>query len=78
MNPAYIEITGKTLLDLVNDGEIDMGELHRLGVVADSILRINKHGEIELRTKHEWQLIGGLLGDFEARLRGLTHLDWAS
>ncbi len=47
MRPAYIEITGKTLLDLVNDGEIDIGELHRMGVVGDSILRINKHGEIE-------------------------------
>lgn len=77
MRPEYIEITGKTLLDLVNDGEIDIGELHRTGVVGDSILRVNKHGEIELRTKHEWRLIGGLLGDFETRLRGLTHLDWS-
>jgi hypothetical protein len=77
MRPAYIEITGKTLLDLVNDGEIDLGELHRLGVVGDSILRVNKHGEIELRSKAEWTMIGGLIGDFEHRLRGLTHLDWA-
>ncbi len=45
----FIELTGKTLLDVVNEGEIDLGELHRAGVVGDSILRINEHGEIELR-----------------------------
>ncbi len=75
--PVYIELTGKTLLDLVNDGELDFGELHRAGIVGDSILRINRHGEIELRVKSEWVMVGGLLGEFESRLRTLTHLDWA-
>ena len=28
---GFIELTGKTLLDLINDGEIDVGELHRAG-----------------------------------------------
>jgi len=39
----FIELTGKTLLDVVNEGEVDLGELHRSGVVGDSILRINAH-----------------------------------
>lgn len=73
----FIELTGKTLLDVVNEGEVDLGELHRSGVVGDSILRINEHGEIELRRQHGWTLVGGLLGNFDDRLKALTGLDWA-
>ncbi|HBJ36346.1 MAG TPA: hypothetical protein DDZ51_16660 [Planctomycetaceae bacterium] len=72
----FIELTGKTLLDVVNEGEIDLGELHRAGVVGDSILRINEHGEIELRTRTQWKLVGGLIGNFENRLCEMTKLDW--
>ncbi|MFG0267072.1 MAG: hypothetical protein ACF8AM_18265 [Rhodopirellula sp. JB055] len=72
----FIELTGKSLLDVINEGEIDMGQLHEAGVNGDSILRINKFGEIELRAKHEWVLVGGLLGNFEDRLRRITQLDW--
>ncbi len=73
----FIELTGKTLLDVVNEGEIDFKQLHDAGVNGDSILRINKHGEIELRCKSEWILVGGLIGNFEERLMELTKLDWA-
>tara|TARA_R110002111_G_scaffold229407_1_gene290659 strand:- start:239 stop:466 length:228 start_codon:yes stop_codon:yes gene_type:complete len=73
----FIELTGKTLLDVVNEGEIDLRELHDSGVVGDSILRINIHGEIELRCKSSWKMVGGLIGSFEERLMKLTHLDWA-
>lgn len=73
----FIELTGKTLLDVINEGEVDLGELHRMGVVGDSILRINEHGEIELRKPHGWVLVGGLIGNFEHRLQTLTGLDWA-
>jgi len=72
----FIELTGKTLLDVVNEGEIDLGELHGAGVVGDSILRINEHGEIELRCQHGWVLVGGLIGHFEDRLKKMTGLDW--
>ncbi len=74
----FIELTGKTLLDVVNEGEVDLAELHGAGVVGDSILRVNEHGEIELRQSHGWSMVGGLLGNFEERLRSLTGLDWAS
>jgi len=73
----FIELTGKTLLDVVNEGEVDLGELHRSGVVGDSILRINEHGEIELRRPHGWAMVGGLIGHFDDRLKALTGLDWA-
>lgn len=77
MRNQFIELTGKTLLDVVNEGEIDFGELHKSGVTGDSILRINKYGEIELRCKASWMLVGGLIGNFEERLMNLTGLDWA-
>lgn len=73
----FIELTGKTLLDLINEGEVDLGELHRAGVVGDSVLRINEHGEIELRARQGWVLVGGLIGNFDNRLRDVTGLDWA-
>ena len=72
----FIECTGKTLLDVVNEGEIDFKQLHDAGVTGDSIVRINKFGEIELRTKTEWRLVGGLIGNFEERLQKMTGLDW--
>lgn len=77
MNHEFIELTGKTLLDVVNEGEIDLKQLHQAGVTGDSILRINRHGEIELRKKNRWILVGGLLGNFEERLISLTGLEWA-
>lgn len=77
MKMQFIELTGKTLLDLVNEGEVDFKQLHSAGVCGDSILRINKHGEIELRCRSHWMLVGGLIGQFEDRLTQLTGLDWA-
>ena len=76
MRTQFIELTGKTLLDVVNEGEIDFKQLHDAGVRGDSILRINRHGEIELRGKSKWVLVGGLIGNFEERLMELTGLDW--
>lgn len=77
MSTEFIELTGKTLLDVVNEGEIDLKELHEAGVTGDSILRINRYGEIELRGRGQWQLVGGLIGNFEERLQKMTGLDWA-
>lgn len=76
MRTQFIELTGKTLLDVVNEGEVDFKQLHDAGVRSDSILRINRHGEIELRTRSNWVLVGGLIGNFEERLMNLTGLDW--
>ena len=72
----FIELTGKTLLDVVNEGEIDFKQLRDAGVKSDSIVRINKFGEIELRSPDQWIMVGGLIGNFEERLRKMTGLDW--
>ena len=76
MSNQFIELTGKTLLDIVNEGEIDFKQLHDAGVKGDSIVRINKFGEIELRTTDKWAMVGGLIGNFEDRLKEMTGLDW--
>jgi hypothetical protein len=76
-NAQFIELSGKTLLRILTDNEPDPRELAEVGVEDQSILRVNRQGDIELRRRDRWDLIGGLLGDFEARVRGETGLDWA-
>ena len=64
-------------MDVINDGEIDPEELRKAGVTTRCVLRVNEHGELELRRREGWELIGGLLGNYEDRLRDVTGLDWA-
>jgi len=73
----FIEMTGKTLLRIVTENEFTPEELAKSGVCDESIVRINRQGDIELRRAKGWDLIGGLLGDFEKRVRAETGLDWA-
>ena len=73
----FIEISGLTLLDVVTDAEITPDDLAKAGVVDHSIVRINRQGDIELRRKNGWDVIGGLIGNFEERLKKTTGLDWA-
>jgi hypothetical protein len=77
----FIEISGKTLLRIVGDdepiGRLTPEELARSGVNESSILRVNRQGDIELRRPQGWDVIGGLLGEYEDRLRRETGLDWA-
>ncbi|MCS7239264.1 MAG: hypothetical protein NZ899_13500 [Thermoguttaceae bacterium] len=75
--PEFIETTGKVLLRILTDGEPSPEELAKVGLREDSIVRINRQGDIELRRRDRWDVIGGLLGDFEQRLRRETGLDWA-
>ncbi|MDD4268569.1 MAG: hypothetical protein PHO07_00290 [Pirellulales bacterium] len=74
----FIEMSGKMLLRIVSrDGdEPSPEELEEVGVNEESIVRVNRQGDIELRRTSGWDLIGGLLGDFEARVREETGLDW--
>ena len=76
-NAQFIELSGKTLLRILTENEPDPRELAEVGVNDQSILRVNRQGDIELRRRDRWDLIGGLLGDFEARVRQETGLDWA-
>jgi hypothetical protein len=73
----FIEMTGKTLLRIVREDGPTPEELADVGVTDESIVRVNRQGDIELRRLDRWDLIGGLIGDFEIRVRQETGLDWA-
>lgn len=73
----FIEMTGKTLADVINDGELHEEDLESAGVAERTIVRVNEHGDIEVRRPDRWDVIGGLLGSFEERIRRTTGLDWA-
>ncbi|MGE0538032.1 MAG: hypothetical protein AB7O68_23915 [Pirellulales bacterium] len=73
----FIELSGKQLLNIVEPDELPPAELAAAGVSPDSLVRVNRQGDIELRKRSGWEIIGGLLGDFDHRLRQETGLDWA-
>lgn len=73
----FIEMTGKTLAAIIQDDELAEGDLEAAKVTDETIVRINETGDIEVRRRSEWDAIGGLLGDYEERVRAATDLDWA-
>ena len=75
----FVEMSGKTLLEIVaqDGGEPSHDELEKVGVTDKSLIRVNRQGDIELRRPDSWDLIGGLLGNFEDRLHEATGLEWA-
>jgi hypothetical protein len=72
----FIELTGKALQRIVSDDELHPDELASLGVTDESIVRINRQGDIELRRADRWDIIGGLLGEFEERIGRETGMQW--
>ena len=73
----FIEMTGEQLAEIVNDGELQVEDIASTGVNDSSIVRINQHGDIEVRRSNKWDVIGGLLGSFEERIKKETGFDWA-
>lgn len=73
----FIEMSGKTLSEVVDDGELHLADLTMSGVFDDSIVRVNEQGDIEVRRPEKWDVIGGLLGNFHDRIKKKTGLDWA-
>ncbi len=73
----FIEMTGKTLRTIVNEGEMPLAALRSSGITDDSIVRINPQGDIEVRRLDRWDVVGGLLGDFAQRIQQQTGMDWA-
>ncbi len=74
----FIEMTGKTLNDMMNEDEMGATNLADVGVTDESIVRVNKQGDIELRAPEGWDIVGGLIGEFEARVKHATGLNWAN
>lgn len=71
----FIEMSGKTLMKVVSPEEEE--NLRHAGINEHSLLRINPQGDLEVRQKDCWGIIGGLLGDYESRVKRATGLDWA-
>jgi hypothetical protein len=72
----FIEMSGKSLQKVLSDDEMHPHELSGLGVTDESVVRINRQGDIELRRTDSWDVIGGLLGEFESRIKRETGLEW--
>ena len=73
----YIEMTGKTLLRLIDMTGMSPDDLGKAGVGDDTLVRVTRLGDLEMRKPHKWDVIGGLLGEFDQKLRSETGLDWA-
>jgi len=72
----FVELSGKVLRRVVRDDELHPRELAKLGVTDESVVRINLQGDIELRRPDRWDVIGGLLGEFQERIKHETGLHW--
>ncbi len=73
----FIEMTGATLAEIIDDSELHEQDLGGAGVSENTIVRINQQGDIEVRRANKWAIIGGLLGKFEERVKAKTGFDWA-
>jgi hypothetical protein len=72
----FIEMTGKTLFTIIENDGFTEDDLRAAGVEEDTIVRVNQQGDLEVRRDQGWDIIGGLLGNFEQRIRRRTGLDW--
>jgi hypothetical protein len=73
----FVELTGKILVSIIREDEMEPEELRKIGVTDDSVVRINEQGDIELRRADGWDVIGGLIGDFRSRIKKNTGMNWA-
>ena len=73
----FIEMSGKTLLRVVSDDEFSPEQLAQIGLTDESVVRVNRQGDIEIRRTGSWDVVGGLLGNFEERIQRETGLHWA-
>ena len=62
---------------MLSDDEMQASDLQTAGVTDDTIVRVNQHGDIEVRRENEWDVVGGLLGNYEERVKHATGRDWA-
>ena len=72
----FVEVTGKSLSQIVNEGELSAADLAAVGITDDTIVRINEQGDIEVRRRDGWDVVGGLLGDYEERVKRISGLEW--
>ncbi len=73
----FIEMTGRELMDAMHDDELTPEDLRRSNITETSIVRINRQGDIEVRRPEGWDIVGGLIGDYEARIQKSCGRTWA-
>jgi len=72
----FIEMSGRTLMDVITADEFTPDDLAKAGIKDQTLVRVNRQGDLEVRSHNGWELIGGLLGNFEERIKRKTGLDW--
>ena len=72
----FIEMNGATLEKIISTDELHVQSLEDAGIEPESIIRVNQHGDIEIRRANKWDVVGGLLGNFEERIKKTTGFDW--
>jgi hypothetical protein len=73
----FIEMSGATFIHTLKLDEFQPEDVKAAGVTERCVVRINQQGDIEVRRPDRWDVIGGLLGDFEHRVKRATGMDWA-
>ena len=73
----FVEMTGRSLGCIVSDDEISAADLATAGGTDETVVRVNQHGDIEIRRSEGWDVIGGLLGNYEERIYRQTGRKWA-
>lgn len=73
----FIEMTGKHLAEIVKEDDLHLKDLPSTGITEHTVVRVNQQGDVEVRRPDGWDVIGGLLGEYEARIKKATGLDWA-
>jgi hypothetical protein len=73
----FIELSGGELMKILGPSEASPKELQTAGLTERCLVRVNQQGDIEVRRRDRWDVIGGLLGDYEHRIKKATGRDWA-
>ena len=73
----FIEMTGKELMDALHDDELTSEDLRKSHITETSIVRINRQGDIEVRRPEGWDVVGGLIGEYEGRILKSCGRTWA-
>ena len=77
-NVRFIEMTGDQLFSIMLPDELNREELEAAGVHANSIVRVNLQGDLEIRRPDGWAILGGLIGDFQHRVVEKTGLNYSA
>jgi hypothetical protein len=73
----FIEMNGRALMSMLEPDEVSPDALQRLGLTDTCLVRVNEQGDIEVRRHDRWDIIGGLLGNFEHRTENASGRTWA-